>query len=571
MKKLMLAILSFLMFSVVTPAQATISFSTGLGRPLENSYSAYNIRSSEIRVPQAKPRWSVQLGRPIAANPNLPVDPTANRSAAAGGRVFYLINEKLQAANLETGKVAWTRGANMRMPIIAGNAYVLAPAEGEQGGVLHKFDAQTGKLLWTFTPRQLSASPNQRVFLRVVVEANRVYTLSQGFQTDTRLTALDLATGKEVWRQSLSDYPQEFHIVKNKLLVGMAESGAITVYTFYAFDKATGQQAWRLSGSHGALLGVRNQQLYTQDTWPLSDSAYQAKLDIVDLETGKIAASREYLTVPPTNNRPISQSTRMLLVDEDLYIQSEEGNIYRFDVNDPAKKDTAPLVTAVSNRMEWLAGPYAGRLFIWNYLTRSLIGIKASNESMIYYEGPKNPLNQMQFDRTGIYVGLTDGELYAVNLLTGKSEFRYQTKGRSFAPFQVADQTLIVEAEDTLYAFTIPKSLLAPAPATTLASELRSSNAKLQLYGKPVTLAKPVMTYANKMYIPIAEVAKAAGYPLTFEKSRAVSMLGNVTIPASVRMANVNGTAYMSVADFAGLLKLKSSWDPGKRLISVTK
>jgi outer membrane protein assembly factor BamB len=61
-----------------------------------------------------------------------------------------------------------------------------------------------------------------------------------------------------------------------------------------------------------------------------------------------------------------------------------------------------------------------------------------------------------------MFVGQTDGEIYVLDDTTGKALFRFQTSARNFEPFHVVNGVLLVQAEDMLYAFQLPKQLLQP-------------------------------------------------------------------------------------------------------------
>ena len=576
----LLAILVIVSVVVLEPGVQFHLIGAEAASSTSSSFSAN--KQLKSRVPVAKPLWSVTLGESAS------FDERDKRSAAMDGSVFYLQNGQLQAASLRTGKVFWKRGKDLDAPLMVrnsalGGSEVLAATK--QTGVVYSFDAASGKVRWTYKTGQSSGSSEIRVVQHMTTDGQNVYLVTRGAMSLSRLTALDARTGKVLWSQKQAFFRDEVHVTDSLLIVGVVEDGALTTNTFYAYDKKSGKQRWKLSGSYGSVLTFRAGKLYVPRAYPYAASdQYEVELDVIDMQTGKVLQTNTY--VPLVNSQePLVNGGKQLRVDgDDLYIQSSRGILHVVDLLDDTDKKGTVLLDTARHQMRWLAGPHAGRLYMWDDAGQRMTFLKTATLQTLGVVGPRNPISQLQLVQAAAFVGQSDGELVAMNVLTGNSAFRFQTGGSEFAPFQVSGKTLLVETDERLFAFELPKSLLADLPAENPAVLLTKSNVKVNFAGKVLTLQKPVRGNQRKVYVPLKDMVLAAGYQLSAGKAGGyVLKKGNATasLAVGVREAFVNqsakrlagpplsieGSLYVDYRDAALLLGVGVTWDGGKRVV----
>jgi quinohemoprotein ethanol dehydrogenase len=116
---------------------------------------------------------------------------------------------------------------------------------------VYAFDAQNGKLLWSYDP----AVPRQTLFVACCDAVNRGVAVSGGRvfvgTLDGRLIAIDAKSGKMIWSVVTVDQSKPYtstgapHVVKGKVLIGNggAEYGVRGYLS--AYDVSNGKLAWR--------------------------------------------------------------------------------------------------------------------------------------------------------------------------------------------------------------------------------------------------------------------------------------------------------------------------------------
>lgn len=143
-------------------------------------------------------------------------------------------------------------GVGHASPVIAGGRVVVHTREGERE-ITRAVDLASGRELWrhdeavpyTMNPAARGHGPGPKS--TPVIAGSRVFT----FGISGVLTALDLASGKVLWRADAPPSPPEFGtamspIVEGALVIvhlGANDTGAMT-----AFDVATGRVRWRWRG-----------------------------------------------------------------------------------------------------------------------------------------------------------------------------------------------------------------------------------------------------------------------------------------------------------------------------------
>ncbi len=519
-------------------------------------------------VPLAKPKWTAALDAPKNSSASNPSAVTAGQ-----GRVYYIAGGKLTAKTAATGKTLWSFGTGLGDAALAGTdgtkLYV-----GAKDGSIYRVDASTGQ-----GARIYRAPSGQTPSLSV--DGGTLYIFDGG-----SLISVDLATGKEKWRnQDGKSLPQR---VGGTLLAGAVESGAITVYTTYAIDPATGKTLWRLPGDHSGLLKAEGDKLYFQDQWPNVDYVEtSANIDEVDVKTGKITASKKFVAMT-ADGSPVYPPSKVVMDGNDVYVAVAGKGVFRFNY------DADPAVVKpefIEERGEFIAGPYNGKLFFLNDDNRGIHARKIVDRTPVYYNGLDNPASRIDMIESGLFVGQTDGTVYTLNVSTGKAVFRAQTAARSYGAFQVESGMLLVQAEGELYAYPLPAELMKSASSGSAAGAFVKSDAKVTLDGKALALpaGTGVMTTDNRMFIPFRSLTEALGAKVTYDGqtkrtnvtygSRVFSiadgspfaLADGKQVALTYSPAMLSGSLYVPIKDFGDLLGVSVKWNGATRTVEVSK
>ncbi|WP_176444707.1 PQQ-binding-like beta-propeller repeat protein [Paenibacillus herberti] len=421
--------------SLNNTATASAPYGSGQNYTLETSFAFENT------TPAAAPIWTADIDKP-AEHSRVIVPPVLNDN-----KVFYVKSGKLIARDMTKGKALWSFGAKLQGDTVtAADGFVFV---GDKSGNVFKVNPKTGKGAKIYQTKE-------KMISRVLADDGALYIFS-----GTKLASIKISSGKLNWSvPSDSGGSGNTYMLDNILLAGAMESGALTVNTYYAFDKMTGKTLWRMDGSHGALLKVDGDRLYFNDDWPRMDGTeYLAKLDIVNAKTGTIIEGLKY-GKPDPNMDNLGQSPKRVTIEGNtVYIVTQTDKVLFYKLtNDP----NAVNAKSINTGGELIAGPYNGKFFYQAPSNLGIYGRKLSDGTLVYYEGLDNPASQVNFVHSGMYVGQTDGEVYALNVKTAKAEFRFQTDSRRYGPFQVAGNMLFVQGEGKLYAFRLSNDLIKP-------------------------------------------------------------------------------------------------------------
>ncbi len=406
----------------------------------------------EKSVQGLNPRWTFMLGQPSDAFDG------EGRAALSGDLALFVKNDKLNASSVVTGKLQWSVGKTIRAPLsVIGSSVYVTSWKNE----LFRYDVRSGKLLWTYAYKNNPA-------LSDMVNDSASFTMQASgelllFRYMGMLVALDAKTGKMRWTWSDAEsYMQEIFVLNiagatPMVLVPSEKNSPNDGVNFHALDLKTGKRLWSAGPTLGPLLGVVNNRLLFEDLTPRTvKDRFELKLAVLDRSNGKRIETRSFLPVARGKDPLTAQAKQIALNGIDLYVQSNEGTIYRFDVRNPGLKTPLPL----SKRVNWIAGPHRDKLFFAKERFDGLLSVKTVNGSEWFYPALDNPVGKLLLHNNGLYVAQTDGELFAIDLTTGKPLFRYQAQSQYFPALQVSGSRLMVEAEDRFFTFELPPALL---------------------------------------------------------------------------------------------------------------
>ena len=176
------------------------------------------------------------------------VDGTANRVALADGRAYVDGDgsDRLYAIDLTEHTIAWslaTGAAHSITPAVDGGTVYATVVEvfGKDSRVL-ALDAATGQERWAFH------APDRQSLVSLAVGPDQVVTTSDGPSGTTDVWAIDRTTGKQRWKAIV---PSAVGI--HPALVGDEVDMMTTSGTVVALTAATGRQLWRFDGPGRAI------------------------------------------------------------------------------------------------------------------------------------------------------------------------------------------------------------------------------------------------------------------------------------------------------------------------------
>lgn len=143
--------------------------------------------------------------------------------------------------------------------IVNGIVYVTNSAKDPNNSTLWAYDLRTGKALWRF-----DGIPQKRSTVSSSVAVDPKLNLAFFGSPDAYVYAVDIRTGKGVWNKQIGDPSQGAYIwsspilLNGKLYIGLAsrDDHPCVRGGLWAFDEATGKQAWVHYTSPQGLLGA---------------------------------------------------------------------------------------------------------------------------------------------------------------------------------------------------------------------------------------------------------------------------------------------------------------------------
>lgn len=255
------------------------------------------------------------------------VESQPGQPAIAGG-VVYLGSEagKLFAVDMQSGRVLWRfegGGPIFHAPVVANDLLLF----GSQDGHLRAVDKSNGELRWEFEAGHVDWDVRD-VFINgtPTVKDGIAYFSSEDFN----VYAVEVATGREVWRHTLGEEPQArlIPIVERTAYIG-AWDGHL-----YAINIETGERVWRSVTEDNNRAALPSQvpfvtivPIVTEEAVYFTDWA--GNLFAVDRETG-----RQIWRFDPgaSDSRHVGSRSFMAIDGDVLYYSTlEDQHLYGVD------------------------------------------------------------------------------------------------------------------------------------------------------------------------------------------------------------------------------------------------
>ncbi|MGN0230228.1 MAG: PQQ-binding-like beta-propeller repeat protein [Muribaculaceae bacterium] len=302
-----------------------------------------------------------------------------------------------------TGEIAWRCpvGSSIRNSITIEAGRVFAQ---DVRGILYSIDAKTGELCWK---KDMKVGAVPAINDGLIGHNGIVYA-----GTGKALAAYDAATGKQLWQNTEWNRGEgctaTLSLGDNGVLVGHAHWGAL-----YGNDAATGKKLW--NSTDGELWQRSSSPAMWGDVMYLVSMRY---LFVIESKTGRVIVKKKL-------NYDANVSTVPLVTPTEIIFGTSDSGIAALSRDDYAEKWHFRTGTALI----WSA-PYTGN----NPATVETSPILAGDT---------------------IYMGASDGYIYAISAKDGRLQWRHFTGAPVFASMAASGNTLFaVDFSGNVYAFS---------------------------------------------------------------------------------------------------------------------
>ncbi|HET7866729.1 MAG TPA: PQQ-dependent dehydrogenase, methanol/ethanol family [Burkholderiaceae bacterium] len=215
------------------------------------------------------------LGTAAAADDGIPTDPNGWPMHGHGyDNTRYSPLKRIHTGNVANLKLAFSfqlgsLRSNESSPIVIGDTLYVSTSWGPK--YVHAMDARTGARKWVYEPE----IPEDVLQYACCDVNNRGVTYAGGKlfvgRLDGKLSAVDAATGKELWTTTVVDYKQGSVItspplvVKNMVITGFGGGEYGARGSLQAYDVNTGKEVWKTWTVPGP--GEPNHDTWKGDSW----------------------------------------------------------------------------------------------------------------------------------------------------------------------------------------------------------------------------------------------------------------------------------------------------------------
>lgn len=354
---------------------------------LQNAAHSGGVNNSQIKLP-LQLQWTANAGSNIfMCSPII-----------AGQKVFIAttddnvsLNTFICAFDFNTGKLLWKfRTANsVKNTIAYENGIVIAQ---DASCNLYALDSESGKLLWK---KHIDLDSYPYLTEGLTIDKGVVYAgIGSG------LSAYHLRTGQTIWTNK--DWKQRegstttLTVAGNVLVSGTQWGG------LYGNDIHTGKQLWKLSdnglGNRGASPVYKDGKL-----WIISSKSFF----IIEPQTGKVLQQKELSANLDVTSTP-------LITDQEIIFGTADRGVFGLDKSTLFNK--------------WKAETSPSLVYTAPYSTTPQAGVETSPVA----------------SQGVVYIGASDGYLYAIDQSTGIIKEKYNLGAPIFSTVAVSGNRMIV-------------------------------------------------------------------------------------------------------------------------------
>lgn len=365
---------------------------------LQNAAHTGGINTSEIKLP-LQLQWVANAGSnifmtsPLIAEQKVFVATTDDNVS---------LNTYICAFDFNTGKPLWKyRTENSVKNTIAYEGGIVVAQDVSCN--LYALNAKSGELLW-----------------KQAINLNSYPYLPEGLTTDNGivyagigagLSAYDLKTGRTIWTNK--DWTQREGATTTLTVAGDVLVSGTQWGGLYGNDIHTGKQLWELTDN-----GLRNRgasPVYKEGKlWIISANSFF----IIEPQTGKILQQKELSANLDVTSTP-------LVTEQEIVFGTADRGVMAMD------KSTLFI--------KWKAETYPSLLYTAPYSTTPQSGVETSPVA----------------SQGVVYIGASDGYLYALDLSTGIIKDRYNLGAPVFSTVAVSGNSLIVcDFAGNIYCFS---------------------------------------------------------------------------------------------------------------------
>lgn len=213
----------------------------------------------------------------------------------AGGIVYVgSWDRRMYALDAANGKLHWSYDAHA--PIAAGALvhgdlllFATHGTHNDPPGRVVALDTRSGREVWSFTERWPKGKLHDRLTLRdgvlyIVTWDSARYQPGGTETAETRVRALDAATGAELWNTNINDaWPSMPAVTSRHVLLMTSPRSAQSLTLLRALDRTTGRSLWTYAGRGGA------------HYWKATSTVHQYRAPLVSAERVTLFASDTYI------------------------------------------------------------------------------------------------------------------------------------------------------------------------------------------------------------------------------------------------------------------------------------
>ncbi len=192
----------------------------------------------------------------------------------------------------------------------------------DEKGRIYKFDIKKEKIIWELKIYESSLN-NYPKNIALFLNSNILYAADNlGF-----LYSVDTETGKLIWQQNYG-IPFSSHLNFHKGILYVVNQNS----RLYAFNPTDGEKIWSFESLSGLIKPSRSSNISIFDDKLLFTNDV-GDITAIDLNQQVIAWTRNILSQNTISNNLIFKTSNILIDKKDVYISSNNGDLFNFNID----------------------------------------------------------------------------------------------------------------------------------------------------------------------------------------------------------------------------------------------